>query len=99
MAALLRSLFGRSQLPQADAEASDEALKAQHDAPVVRVVLASETEAAPGARSDSGSSRDLGTDGAGSLVLRQQSEAAVLADEISLLANAPAPRGAAAGLT
>ena len=98
MASVLRSFFRRSQLPQADAEAADKALKTELDVPVVRVVRSSETDAAPGARSASGSSHDLETKGAGSLAPRLQSEAAALADEISLLTHAPVPRGTPAGL-
>ena len=96
MAFLLKSLFRGTQPAPADADAYDEALKTEL-APEVRVVSAGEAEAAEYApRSTSGSSQDLASV-KGSLVPRQQSEAAALAAEIAQLSHAPPPRGAPLG--
>jgi len=96
MAFLLKSLFRGTQPAPADADACDEALKTEL-APEVRVVSAGEAEAAEYApRSTSGSSQDLASV-KGSLVPRQQSEAAALAAEIAQLSHAPPPRGAPLG--
>ena len=89
--ALLKAFFQRWQPSQAGADASGEALQADLQAPVVCVVTAREVEDAAAARSAPGSSHDRAKTTA---TLLQHSEAAMLADEISQLSTARAPRGA-----